>query len=89
MNAKLQRKAYMSLTDTFLQIPLQGSLLELAEAKRLELIERVAEVDEAVGELFLMEEPISADVLQDGIKRATGALKFVPVFMGRYVSDCK
>ena len=66
-----------------MQIPLQGSLLELAEAKRLELVERVAEVDEIVGELFLMEEPIPADVLQDGIRRATVALKFVPVFMGR------
>ena len=66
-----------------MQIPLQGSLLELAEAKRLELVERLAEVDETVGELFLMEEPIPANVLQDGIRRATVALKFVPVFMGR------
>lgn len=69
--------------NSHLQIPLQGSLLDLAEAKRLELVERIAEVDETVGELFLLEEPIPADVLQDGIRRATVALKFVPVFMGR------
>lgn len=66
-----------------MQIPLEGDLLETAEAKRLELIERVAEVDEEVGELFLMEEPIQPQVLRDAIRRATISLKFVPIFMGR------
>lgn len=51
--------------------------------RRAELVERVAEADETVGELFLMEEPVDADTLRDGIRRATLALKFVPVFMGR------
>jgi hypothetical protein len=37
-----------------------------------------------VGEMFLMEEPIDASTLQDGIRRATVALKFVPIFMGRH-----
>lgn len=52
------------------------------EAKRTELVERVAEVDEGVGELFLMEEPVDAASLRHGIRRATLSLGFVPVFMG-------
>ena len=35
-----------------------------------------------VGELFLMEEVPSLDVLRAAIRRQTIALKFVPVFMG-------
>lgn len=54
-------------------------------ARRAELVERVAEADETVGELFLMEEPVDSQTLRDGIRRATLALKFVPVFMGRFV----
>lgn len=52
-------------------------------ARRAELVERIAEVDETVGELFLMEEPVDSETLKGGIRRATLALKFVPVFMGR------
>lgn len=52
-------------------------------ARRAELVERVAEADETVGELFLMEEPVDSDTLRAGIRRATLDLKFVPVFMGR------
>ena len=33
---------------------------------------------------FLMEEPIDAETLLAGIRRATIALKFVPIFMGRW-----
>ncbi|KAA6422310.1 MAG: elongation factor mitochondrial-like [Trebouxia sp. A1-2] len=51
-------------------------------ARRAELVERIAEVDETVGELFLMEEPVDSETLKGGIRRATLALKFVPVFMG-------
>ena len=56
-------------------------------ARRAELVERVAEVDEIVGELFLLEEPVDAETLKGGIRRATLALKFVPVFMGRSASS--
>jgi hypothetical protein len=39
-------------------------------------------VDEQLGELFLMEEPIDGDTLRAAIRRATLSLRFVPVFMG-------
>ncbi len=46
-------------------------------------MERVAEADDELSELFLMEQPIDAMTLQDAIRRATLSLKFVPIFMGR------
>ncbi|RHY02017.1 hypothetical protein DYB25_000206 [Aphanomyces astaci] len=57
-------------------------LKELVAAKRLEMIERLADVDDEIGELFLMEEEPTADQLVTAIRRATIAHKFVPVFMG-------
>ncbi|MGZ3653394.1 MAG: elongation factor G [Bdellovibrionota bacterium] len=52
------------------------------EEKRSEMISKLADVDDAIGEKFVMEEPISEAELMAGIRRATIALKFVPVFMG-------
>ena len=59
-----------------------ADLQALAEEKRQEFIAKLADVDDAIGEKFLMEEAISEDELKAGIRRATIALKFVPVFMG-------
>lgn len=59
-----------------------AELQALADEKRQEMIAKLADVDDAIGEKFLMEEPISEDELNAGIRRATIALKFVPVFMG-------
>jgi elongation factor G len=53
-----------------------------AAEKRKELIEKLADVDEELGELFLMEEAIDEDVLRGAIRRATTSLAFVPIFMG-------
>ena len=75
-----------------LQVPIPDDMKATVSARRAELVERVAEADETVGELFLMEEPVDAETLRGGIRRATLALKFVPVFMGRlgtlYSSSC-
>ncbi|ETW09677.1 translation elongation factor G, variant [Aphanomyces invadans] len=58
------------------------NLKELVAEKRLEMIERLADVDDEIGELFLMEEEPTVDQLVGAIRRATIAHKFVPVFMG-------
>lgn len=65
------------------QVPIPDDMKTTVSARRAELVERIAEVDETVGELFLMEEPVDDETLRQGIRRATLALKFVPVFMGR------
>ncbi|XP_016162594.1 elongation factor G-2, mitochondrial [Arachis ipaensis] len=54
----------------------------LVAEKRRELIEAVSEVDDQLAEAFLGDEPISPADLQEAIRRATIARKFVPVFMG-------
>jgi len=50
--------------------------------KKLELVEKLADVDEEVADLFLMEEMPDTDLLKAAIRRQTIACNFVPVFMG-------
>ncbi|KAJ1460514.1 P-loop containing nucleoside triphosphate hydrolase protein [Pelagophyceae sp. CCMP2097] len=52
------------------------------EEKRAELVERLAEADDDIAELYLEGEAISSEVLKVAIRKATIARKFVPVFMG-------
>lgn len=54
----------------------------IAQEKRRELIEAVSDVDDKLAEAFLADEPISSSDLQEAIRRATIAQKFIPVFMG-------
>jgi elongation factor G len=53
-----------------------------AKKRRTDLVEAMADIDEAIGEKFLADEPISDDELMGAIRKATIALKFTPVFMG-------
>ena len=62
-------------------------LLDFANAKRAELIESVADVDDELAELFLNEEPISNEALSHAIRRATISLKFSPVLMGSALAN--
>eukprot|EP00978_Attheya_sp_CCMP212_P024263 scaffold75976_cov44-Attheya_sp.AAC.5 len=62
------------------QIP--PHLVEQMEQKRLELIEKVADADDEIAELFLMEETPTPEQLEEAIRRQTIACDFVPVFMG-------
>lgn len=55
---------------------------ETVEAKRTELIECVSNGDELLGEMFLEEKTPSDEQLMEGIRRATIARKFVPVYVG-------
>jgi elongation factor G len=54
---------------------------KLAHAKQV-LLERLADADDDIAELFLMEEEISKETLQAAIRKQVIACKFVPVFMG-------
>ncbi|KAJ9510934.1 hypothetical protein QJQ45_027833 [Haematococcus lacustris] len=68
--------------DTVRELAIPAELEEEVEARRAELVERVSEVDDQVAELFLGEEAVSPEALQAGIRRATLAQRFQPVFMG-------
>ncbi len=70
------------LGSTFSVEDLDDDLVTTAESARLELIETLAEVDEALGEMFLMEEEITPVDLKNAIRRATTKNLFVPVSGG-------
>ncbi|GJJ74542.1 elongation factor G [Entomortierella parvispora] len=61
--------------------------LELANAKRAELFEHLAEVDEAMSDMFIMEENPTGEQLAEAIRRATIARKFIPVMMGSAIKN--
>jgi len=62
--------------------PVPEHLKDLVAVKRRELIETVAEVDETLGEFFLLGQEPSAEDLKAAIRRSTIARKFAPLFMG-------
>lgn len=59
----------------------------MAEQKRAELIETLADVDDEIADLFLAEEKISPEQLVNAIRRSTIALKFTPVFLGSAIKN--
>eukprot|EP00238_Polyblepharides_amylifera_P007245 CAMPEP_0196581782 /NCGR_PEP_ID=MMETSP1081-20130531/35549_1 /TAXON_ID=36882 /ORGANISM="Pyramimonas amylifera, Strain CCMP720" /LENGTH=647 /DNA_ID=CAMNT_0041902133 /DNA_START=487 /DNA_END=2430 /DNA_ORIENTATION=+ len=68
--------------ETLADEDIPAPMLAQAQAARTNLIEKVSEVDEGLGELYLMGEEPSVEQLKAGIRRATCANEFVPVFMG-------
>lgn len=59
-----------------------ADLLEQAQQKRDELIENLANVDDAIAEIYLDEKTPTPQQIDDAITRATLARTFVPVFVG-------
>jgi elongation factor G len=62
-------------------------LKELVEEKRQELIEKLADVDDEIAEMFLDEKTPTPEQIKAAIRRATIALKFSPVLMGSALAD--
>jgi elongation factor G len=60
---------------------------EKVKAARALMIEKVADVDDELGEKFLSEEPVSDDELRAAIRRATLALKMTPVMCGSAIKN--
>jgi len=64
-----------------------ADLVELATAKRRELIETLADVDEEIGDLVVMDETPTNAQIHAAIRRATISLKFSPVFLGSAIKN--
>jgi elongation factor G len=62
--------------------PIDGKLLADAKAARERMIEAIAEVDDAVMARFVHAEEPTPDELRAGLRRATIAMKAVPVICG-------
>ncbi|KAM0250929.1 hypothetical protein ACHAQJ_008387 [Trichoderma viride] len=67
------------------QVP--ANLQELAAEKRQVLIEKLADVDDEMAELYLDEQEPTNEQIKAAIRRATTALKFSPVMMGSALAD--
>ncbi|HXU72682.1 MAG TPA: elongation factor G [Polyangia bacterium] len=61
---------------------IDAALRDEAEAAREQLVEIVADVDDAIAEKYLAGEAIEGDLLRAAIRRACVAQKIVPVLMG-------
>eukprot|EP00756_Hemistasia_phaeocysticola_P034007 Hpha_TRINITY_DN16499_c0_g2::TRINITY_DN16499_c0_g2_i1::g.159281::m.159281/K02355/fusA, GFM, EFG; elongation factor G len=59
-----------------------AEMLDEAKEARQVLIERLADLDETVGDRFLSEEEPTEDEINSAIRKATIARDFVPVFVG-------
>ena len=64
------------------EVPVPAGMGAEVEATRAELVERIAEVDEEVGELFLADTAPSEAQLRGALRRATCSLQIVPVLLG-------
>ncbi|KAF8151587.1 elongation factor G, mitochondrial [Crassisporium funariophilum] len=73
--------------DVVISEEIPASVLELAQAKRTELIEQLAEVDEEIGEIVLMDGLPSNIQIAAAIRRSTIGLKFSPVFLGSAIKN--
>ena len=62
--------------------PIPADMMEQAQAARANLIEKVADVDDEIADLYLMEEEIPVETLMRAIRRATINLTMVPVLCG-------
>jgi elongation factor G len=71
-----------SLGAAFNNIDMPDTMLATAETYREQLIETVAEVDDALMEAYLAENPISEEMLIAAIRKATIDLKLVPILCG-------
>ena len=71
-----------NLGSTYELADLTDEQMLLAEEAYSELLDAVADVDEQVGEKFLMEEEISLEELKAGLRRATIANELIPVAGG-------
>lgn len=64
-----------------------AEVVELAQEKRNELIETLADVDDEMAEIFLEERMPTTEELAGAIRRATIGLKFSPVFLGSAIKN--
>ncbi|KAJ6499416.1 elongation factor G, mitochondrial [Mycena sanguinolenta] len=73
--------------DVVVSDEIPADVLDLANEKRTELIEQLAEVDEEIGDLVLNDQLPSNDQIAAAIRRSTIGLKFSPVFLGSAIKN--
>ncbi|CAE7764094.1 MEFG2, partial [Symbiodinium sp. KB8] len=64
------------------EVPIPEDLKDEVESRRTQLIEHLADIDDEIGELFLMEEEPDVDTIHAAVRRQVIARELVPVFLG-------
>lgn len=64
------------------EIEIPADLKEIAETKRLELVEKAVEFDDALMEKYLMGEELSVEEIKSAIRKGVLSAKFFPVMCG-------
>jgi len=70
------------LGATWDDLPVPDGMVEAAEAARQELLEKLADVDEEIGDLYLAEDEPTREQMVAGLRRATLSARIVPVLCG-------
>jgi elongation factor G len=73
--------------ETIREVDVPAEYAKATKEAREHIIAEVAEVDDALAEKFIAEEPISVDELRAAIRRATLALKMTPVMCGSAIKN--
>lgn len=74
-------------TGTYEEVEIPAELLEEAQRLRLQLVETVAEADDALMEKYLEEEALSEAELMRGLREGTLTGVFTPVFCGSALAN--
>jgi elongation factor G len=69
-------------TDRVDEVPLEGELLAEAERRREELVEKLADADDELAEIYLEGGEVPVEALKAAVRRTTVAGKFQPVLCG-------
>ncbi len=78
----IELKAYVFKDNERLEVPIPPQYLDKAKEGRNYIVEKIAEVDDHVMELFLEDQEVPVDLLQKGARDATLKLMITPVFCG-------
>lgn len=70
------------LGETTKEVPIPDEMKEEIEKRRHDMIERIAQTDDALTEKYLTGEEISTDELRSALRAATLKVELVPVFCG-------
>ncbi len=71
-----------SLGQEVLEEPVPDAYLEESSAARMQLLEKLADFDEKLMDKYLNDQEITPDEIHAALRKATLALKLVPVFCG-------
>jgi elongation factor G len=69
------------------EVEIPAEYADKAKHAREEIVQQVADVDDALAEKFINEEPVTNDELKAAIRRATLALKMTPVMCGSAIKN--